>query len=82
MFSFLLYFTFYCILHRIYCKHSVDPDQTPHSATSKQGLHCLHTNPKEASGLKRVKTPSPVVQSIISLTSSSRGQLVQCFTTL
>ena len=26
--------------------NSVDPDQTPQSAASDQGLHCLHTHPR------------------------------------
>ena len=32
--------------------------------------------------LKKIKNVGPVVQSIVSLTSSLRGQLVKCFTAL
>ena len=42
-------------------------------AASKLILHCF---------LYGIKFQGPVIQSIISLTNSLRGQLVKCFTTL
>ena len=41
-----------------------------------------HTHAVGAVAVSRLDDLGPVVQSIISLTSSLRGQLVKCFTTL
>ena len=45
---------FYCILNRNSCKNSGDPDQTPRSAASGLGLHCLHMSSKGFPDLKQV----------------------------
>ena len=44
--------------------NSADPDQTPQNAASDQGLHCL------------LKLQGPVVQSVVSLTSSLRVKML------
>ena len=47
----------------------VDPVQTPRSAASEQGLHCLHMSPNEIPGLKgivRVDRPVLVVLPMLS----------------
>ena len=46
-------FHFYGIFNGNFCKDRVDPDQT-HFVASELDLHCLLTNPKGISGLKRV----------------------------
>ena len=57
---------------------------------SNQGLRCLHMSPKLKSQCKKslgnefvlTRALNPVVQSIASLTSLLKGQLVKCFPTL
>ena len=49
-------FHFIQILIEKFCLvNSGDPDQTPHSAASDQGLHCLHTSHKKGDRLVWVK---------------------------
>ena len=40
-------FYFYSNFNRTFCQQSVDPDQTPHSAVSDLGLHCLPMSHKK-----------------------------------
>ena len=44
----------------MFCKefpeaNNTDSDQTPRSAASDFGLHCLHMSPRQVSSLKQVK---------------------------
>ena len=48
-------------------ENCVDPDRTPQNATSDQGLHCLHYTKEFLLNIL-----GPVVQSVVSLTSSLR----------
>ena len=47
-----------------------------------RGMHTACVTTKHIYSAIRDTIPGPVVQSIVSLTSSLRGQLVKCFTTL
>ena len=51
------------------------------SGKSNQNVH-LDIFYTASSRFNRASVQGPVVQSIVSLTSSLRGQLVKCFTTL
>ena len=45
--------------------NSVDPDQTPCSAISKLGLHCLHNTPKRVSVLRIVIQTDRIVLIVV-----------------
>ena len=45
-------FHFYCILHRNFCKQSVDPDQMQHFVASELCLHNMHMAQKRANELR------------------------------
>ena len=53
-------------------ENSDDQNQMLHSAVPELNLHCLYMSLELG----------PVVESILTLTSSLRGQLVKCFKTL
>ena len=40
-------FFFFKFNKNVLCANSGDPDQTPHSAASDLGLHCLHMSHKK-----------------------------------
>ena len=68
----------------------VDDNKTIGICPNSQPYPALNTNQerKNTDGTqskqdkKKAKGQGPVVQSIVSLTSSLRGQLIKCFTTL
>ena len=52
---FVCYVSVCVFLYKYLVSKRVHPDQKPHFAASKLGLHCLYTSPKRVSRLKKVK---------------------------